>query len=588
MLKRRFDKMLTHGMGSQLLLLLFTVVMFFVFFLLISLIFGWNYGWQDILALFLDPGGFGGAGEHDGFRLIVTVVGILLFSTLLISVVNNIFDNISNSAKTGVMRYRVKGHVLILGSDHHLMPMLEALCEEKSRQPIVVMTENDVEQLSAEIDAHFTDDRFMNRIVFYRGNWDTQEDLATAYPQFAESIYVIGESDDTDHDSKNMRCCNQLKTLCIGAKNKINCFVMMESGSTIDMYMKETKSLSTDTLKIDIVNSREYAAEQVLAWTNFLPVITADDPHYSHFVILGTGNMTKAVAFTVAHNSHYPRLNGAIRLTRISIIGSGMKEWMDNLTASRPSLFERSHYTYIGPDGQKKEHHPEEDILDVDWEFIDQRDASPTARQILEQWAKDRDHQYLRIAVCHEQQPVRIASMLHLPKAIYDKDHPTPICVYLEEGGEIALRAMQTGEYGIIKPFGPAMGSVSDPLFKKRSKRGMRVNAIYLVGKAGLKGYDDYNAWYDAKESDKFASTYCANALNFRWVNFDPLGDRGPIYEAEHRRWMMTKLLMCLEHEGITAYDKVPQWKIENFKNLIDWMIEDYKEKGEFPKLEEY
>ena len=193
MLKQKFDKMLTHGMGSQLLLLLFAVVLFFVFFLLISLMFGWNYGWQDIIALFLDPGGFGGAGEHDGFRLIVTVVGILLFSTLLISVVNNIFDNISTSAKTGVMRYKVKGHILILGSDRHLMPMLEAFSLVKSRQTIVIMTENDVEELSAEVDAHFTDDRFMNRIVFYRGNWDTEDDLRTAYPQFAERIYVIGE-----------------------------------------------------------------------------------------------------------------------------------------------------------------------------------------------------------------------------------------------------------------------------------------------------------------------------------------------------------------------------------------------------------
>ena len=109
----------------------------------------------------------------------------------------------------------------------------------------------------------------------------------------------------------------------------------------------------------------------------------------------------------------------------------------------------------------------------------------------------------------------------------------------------------------------------------------MHVNALYLVGKEGFNNFDYYHAWYDAKESDKFASIYCANALNFRWVNFDPNGDREPLYEAEHRRWMMTKLLMGLEHEGIVAYDKVPQWKINNFRNLIDWMIDDRKEKGE-------
>ena len=587
MLKRRIDKMLTHGMGSQLLLLLFAVVLFYVFFLVVSLVLGWNYGWQDILALFLDPGGFGGAGEHDGFRLIVTVVGILLFSTLLISVVNNIFDNISHSAKTGVIRYRVKGHTLIFGSDPHLIPMLDALYEEKSRQIIVVMTETDVEELSAEIDAHFIDDKFMNRLVFYRGNWDTYEDILTARPQYAERIYVIGEPNEVDHDSKNIRCYNQLKTICAKAKNDIRCFVMMESGSTIDMFMHEENTLSTDRLKVDLVNTREYAAEQVLACTKFLPVIKADDPRFSHFVILGTGAMAKAVAFTVAHNSHYPRLNGSIRRTKISVIDRGVKDWMDFLVASRPELFKLSHYSYIAPDGTVETHQPEEDFLDIEWEFIDHKEASPFARQLLEQWAADHEHQYLRIAICHADQTQRIATLLHLPKIIYDKNNPSPTCIYLEHGGETALHAMETGNYGIIKPFGPALGSSNDPLFNRRSKRGTQVNAIYLVGKEGLKYYDQNTAWFNLKEADKFASTYCTNALNFRWINFDPMGDREPLYEAEHRRWMTTKLLMGLEHQGITAYDKVPQWKIQNFRNLIDWTIDYYKVKGEFPNIKE-
>ena len=575
MLKRRFDKMLTYGTGSQLLLLLFTVVVFFGLFLIISLIFGWNYGWQDIIAMFLDPGGFGGRGEHDGFRLIVTLVGILLFSTLLISVVNNIFDNISDSAKNGLIRYRVKGHVLILGASHHLLTMLEALHEKSAKQDIVVMTVDDVESLRAKVDARFSDSRFMNRIVFYRGAWDSLEELKTARPQFADTIYVIGEANSTDHDSMNMRCCNLLKSICTEAKHDIYCYVMMESGSTLDMYMKEKKSLSTERLKIDVVNAREYAAEQVLVGKRFLPVIKTDDPRHSHFVILGIGDMTKAVAFTVAHNSHYPRINGMIRKTRITIIGKGMRSWMENLAASRPGLFELSHITYINPEGKETQHVPETDFLDIEWEFIDMGDTSPQVREWLKQWAKD-PRQVMNIAICHADQSERIASLIHLPTIIYDKEHPTPICIYLEEGGETALRAMQTGEYGIVQPFGPAMGSTSDPLFIYRSERGIHINAIYLVGSERLTEFDPRKAWYEGSESDKFASTYCANALTLRWDNFDMSGEREPLYEAEHRRWMTTKLLMNLEHEGIVPYDKVPQWKKDNFKNIIDWTIEDY------------
>ena len=586
MLRRKLDKMLTYGRGSQLLLLFTVVIAFFVLFLFISAICGWNYGWQDIIALFLDPGGFGGAGEHDGFRLIATLTGIFLFSTLFISVFNNIVDNVSESARNGDMRYRTKNHILILGVNHQLLPMLHALEEEHSKQDIVIMTKNDVEKINAEIVSRFAGSRFMNRIILYHGAWDTLDELKTARPQFAEKIYILGDG-GTDSDSTNIRCCNQLKTICETANKQIFCYMMMENGSSFDLYMKSEKTISTDKLKIDIVNSREYAAEQVLAGDRFLPVIKADDPRFSHFVVLGLGGIAKAIAFTVAHNSHYPKLNGAIRHTRISIIGNGMRSWMDNLAASRPGLFQRARYTYIAPDGTEERHLPERDFLDVEWEFIDMSDTSPLARKMIESWASDFEHQALSIAICHVIQAERTAALLHLPLVVYDKSHSIPICIYLESDAETALSAMESGDYGIIKPFGPALGSSSDPLFKERSKRGILVNAIYNVGRTGMNNYDVISAWYDGSESDKFASTYCANALDFRWANFDPLGDREPIYEAEHRRWMMTKLLMNLEHPCIVPYNEVSQSKIDNFKNIIDWMLDTYKEKGEFPKFKE-
>ena len=583
MLRRKLDKMLSYGRGSQLLLLFMVVIAFFLLFLLISAICGWNYGWQDIIALFLDPGGFGGAGEHDGFRLFATLIGIFLFSTLFISVVSNIFDNVSESAKNGAMRYRIKNHILILGANHQLLPMLHALEKEPLKQDIVIMTKNNVEKLNAEIASRFAGSPFMNKIVLYHGAWDTLDELKTALPQWAEKIYILGDG-GTDSDSTNIRCCNLLKHICETANKEIFCYLIMENGSSFDLFMKSEKSISTDKLKIDIVNSREYAAEQVLAGDRFLPVIKADDPRHSHFVVLGTGGIAKAIAFTVANNSHYPKLNGAIRHTRISIIGSGMRTWMDNLVASRPGLFQRARYTYIAPDGTEERHLPKNDFLDVEWEFIDMSDTSPLARKMIESWAADHEHQALSMAICHSLQAERVASLMHLPPIVYDKLHPTPICIYLESDAEIAISAMESGAYGIIKPFGPAMGNSNDPLFKERSKRGILVNAVYNVGRKGMSNYDLSSAWYNGTEADKFASTYCANALDFRWANFDPLGDREPIYEAEYRRWVMTKLLMNLEHPCIVPYDEVPPSKTDNFKNIIDWMLDTYKEKGEFPK----
>ena len=98
MLKRKLHKMLSEGEGRQLLwLLIVTVASFIVFTSIVKLFFpGWNFSWQDIIALYLDAGNFSGAGEHDWLRLLIAMVGMFVFSALLISVFTNVFDNVAN------------------------------------------------------------------------------------------------------------------------------------------------------------------------------------------------------------------------------------------------------------------------------------------------------------------------------------------------------------------------------------------------------------------------------------------------------------------------------------------------------------
>ena len=69
-LQRKFDSLLSKGRGSQLIwLAALLLVLFFMFWGLSALFFkDGKFTWQDIAALILDPGSFGGAGSHDLFR----------------------------------------------------------------------------------------------------------------------------------------------------------------------------------------------------------------------------------------------------------------------------------------------------------------------------------------------------------------------------------------------------------------------------------------------------------------------------------------------------------------------------------------
>ena len=90
-------------------------------------------------------------------------------------------------------------------------------------------------------------------------------------------------------------------------------------------------------------------------------------------------------------------------------------------------------------------------------------------------------------------------------------------------------------------------------------------------------------AWYSICEADKYSSIFCANAMPLRRACFDMEGDRRPIYEAEHRRWMMSELIMGFApgaktdkkrfiHADIVPFDDLTKEEQDKDQILIDAM----------------
>ena len=66
--------------------------------------------------------------------------------------------------------------------------------------------------------------------------------------------------------------------------------------------------------------------------------------------------------------------------------------------------------------------------------------------------------------------------------------------------------------------------------------------------------------WYNCKESDKFSSIYCANSLIIKQNSFgEDLTSIGEVlYEVEHRRWVLSVLLL-----GQRAYPIIEREKLK-------------------------
>ena len=570
MFRRKIDRLLSVGEGKQLAWLTVIVLVLYGIFCLIGRI--WGLDWTDVLTLYLDPGNF--PIDHqasDIFSLIVTLVGLLILSAVLISLFSNVFSNIAEAYRKGERRYRFRDHVLILGGGHPLGDMLKALRENPdfAGREILVMTSTDVETLRADMETAIDDAAFCRRITWYRGEQDKREDLLGARASLANCIYLIGEDGEPAHDSLNIGAMDLLKEICGGEGPAIPCYITLEMHSSQDVFQYLPKE-GDSRLRVEVVNTSDYLAEQLLVDTPFLPVPQAGQR--LHIVIAGSNRTARSFAAVAAQICHFPDFAASRCRTRITFIDPDIREAMDNFVANRQSLFDLSHYAYVCPDG-REDHAPKEeygDFLDLEWEFVDSHLSSPFIREQLEAWAAD-PAQRLVVALCYEDAAAAFSAALHLPQALYKAG--VPVAVYRKDHPELMEKAVATGMFGHICCYGEAMPG-SDALLLRRSERGRRVNYLYDLEYGNPPAASAAEAWAGLSFAHQLSSIASANSIPMKLRAFGLEPTRGSVdaldagalealSEVEHRRWMISVLLM-----GYRAAPKCERSDRSRFKEL--------------------
>lgn len=583
--KRKIDLLLAKSNGAQLLWLLILSALCLSLALFVSYyVFGdGKVPWQDVVAIFLDPGCFGGPGEHDFFRLSLALLSVFLFSALLVSVFTNLFENIREAAQSGNRRYRLRDPVIILGYCPQVPAMLAAIRARNRLSPIVIVDEE-----KPELEGDF---------IFYKAARDSMADLRGIVARYAEEIYVMGDPEDPAHDEKNLRAMEILRKLCVYAPRDIYCYVTLADYTTTEVIQYSRQKPVESRLLVDTVNVYEYEAEQLLlGFLNpfnedeqknkeeqenkveqekrapFLPVLHSGDKRRLHLLIIGTGRMAQAVAYTAAHLCHYPNFAECGARTLITFVGEDMRGWQRHLQASRPALFAMSHQTFVSADGTTETTPLSgRDILDVEWQFVDAAASSPLVREMM---LPDADT-VLRVVVCHAETQRNIATALHLPRQVYET---SPVAVYAPQGSAVLEQAKETGMYGDLVRFGQGGEEMLDPLFVRRAERGKRVNLVYHRAYVDGNCWNEELAWRGISEADKYSSIYCGNAMLLRRdciaLPTNPLPFLLPEeyrqgMEMEHRRWMMSELLMGFapapvtnkarfEHADLVPFDELP------------------------------
>ena len=547
------------------------------------------------LELMLDPGSFNQSDEEPfpvWAQLVVTLIGAVFFTALLITVLGNSLGNRIDDFKKGRVRYSFNDHVLILGANSMLVNMLREFIQTgvHEKRKIVVLTTQDTEQLRDKIESDIPGIEHALDVTWLSGSRIIEQTLHNVQVDDAYSIYILGEDDEIDHDSINLECWRLVKSICHNVRRPVQCYLVVDRVSTYHV-LQFGKREQDNWLYLNIINSLENWAQRVLVSREYdarcgcvddkdrsrFPAIDRDGIDAAsdktvRFVVYGMTQVGYAMASTVAHIAHFPNFKEGKNRTKICFIAPDIREEMDFFLGHYDNVFRLSHacHVYWDKDGKQVREvirTPDEqfgDFLDIEWEFIDASIESENVRSLLVEWASD-EKEYLSMALCGIRTDANIAASLYLPEAIYAKD--IPVFVYQPLSGEVLKYANNTVRYSNVYPFG-MKDECYDPLFRKRIVKAKRINYLYQLQSAryadpdlkyeGMPAAEVLEEYWNTRLEHlyKLSNLYAANSIPVKLRSVGIVPEDIPadaaltqeqvkiLSRTEHNRWNMERLLL--------------------------------------------
>lgn len=202
---------------------------------------------RGMLFHFLDPGNLYMEQHQNGqvglFSTITALLGMILFSGLLISTITNIIERRVSDVNQGLIYYKgMRDHYVVIGFGEVTMSLIEDiflscneccslgirrfqdLSKDVTRElahklpTIVILTNQNVPKVRAKVYS-FLPKAFRKRVFLYAGDIESREHLSRLNIHRAKEVYVLGESEEYGRDTKNLeavRLISDLRGRCNG------------------------------------------------------------------------------------------------------------------------------------------------------------------------------------------------------------------------------------------------------------------------------------------------------------------------------------------------------------------------------------
>lgn len=592
---RGVDNALSKSRLGQVFMLAFLIVFIFTFIFFICLgvsslcndsdeISFWN-----ALGHFFNAGNFNKAdGIANGWVLIINVFGMILMTGLLISVLSNLLERRVDNIENGRITYNFKKHFVIIGFDKMTIGLVRQLHELYKDAEIVIQTIQEVPIVRHELFSYVNGET-EKKLIIVSGNRNSKEDIEKLNLDTAEEVFILGEENETDHDSLNIECLKIANTILSNSKtnDKIRkrFHVLFENQSTYAVLQQQNVEVG-DLIEFVPFDFQEKWAEKIFVnnESNYLPLdrvpIREESLHTVHLVIVGMSKMGVALGIEATHLCHFPNFVRDKKLkTKITFIDKNADKEMYFLQGRYQSLFNEIDYEYedISNSSNNKSGKDANHFTDIEWHFIKGEIENPVVQEKIGAFSEEKNV-LLTIAICLNNPSAAIAAGLYLKTVVYDTDKVRHFEQYSENHTDVDTNLFNvqilikqntphtilsmlehTDKYQNVKAFGMVDDCLNVLKSDNRDVLAKRVHYVYdyYYGKethkqipTSIPDTDVLNEkWLPMVIAEKWSNRYHANmiAVKLRSFNLEELVNKQHIEllaKVEHNRWNIEKLLL--------------------------------------------
>jgi hypothetical protein len=633
-LRQKFDEVISEPTVKQLYTpLIFFILLFLGWFGLSYLFFRQDVPFNNeidsrfwgILAQMIDPGNLHMAGTQGaesifwGLRLfvfLVTFSGTVAVSGLLISTLVNIIERRVIQIREGHVNYVYKNHIIIIGFDYVAFGLIKQLFlnDDYKDSKVVIHSTQNAHLLRQKLIAQF-DVPEERRLVILHGNRDSREEMERLHLKNAKEIFILGEPDEKDHDSKNIECTNIISSLLKGKPcTTKDCHVMLEYQTTYSLFQFSDFGKNKET-KINILpfNFCENWAQIVFVKGKYSPASSLGSPimykmlDYNaidedsdlsvHMVIVGMTRMGVALGVETARLAHFA--NHKKVKTRITFVDPNANEERDFFASRYPKFYDAVDVYWEDITNNKSNNRKEFKVgelpfIDVELEFIKGSIEMPGVRKRLTEWALE-DNKLLTLAICLDNPSVSLAAGIYLPEELYEKDIP----ILIQQNVSYSILSLLSEDkiterkYKNVRPFGMTDDCIGlDPFLFKIAKA---INFYYVRNSAfqdshSLKDYENEinDCWKELTESNKWSNLYYAESFETKIraviksgevFTLEKLNQNNELVsKMEHARWNTERLLAGFRQ---ATKDEI----IESNRTADDIMVALHKSKMDYDDI---